>query len=181
MRRYVLNTQLLVDPGANTELKLPARKVMQLGLTRLGAPARSRGSTNDISYNLRFFPVLVTATFIRDGSEETVQGALEVKCDKTEYEALQTQQEEVTAGTNEGQSLWTPNQPINGHATTGRSSNHEGVTVIQLTPTRHRPHDTPLQQAVIGMDGLRKLHLHLNYDQLQLEIEEDNLVDDGEA
>ena len=94
---------------------------------------------------------------------------------------FQTQQEEMTAGTNEGQVFMTPNQPINSHATTGSSSNYEGVTVIQLSPTRHRPHDAPLQQAVIGIDGLRKLHLHLNCDQLQLEIEEDEWVEDEEG
>eukprot|EP00980_Cylindrotheca_fusiformis_P005998 scaffold1284_cov108-Cylindrotheca_fusiformis.AAC.12 len=103
----------------------------------------------------------------------------------------------MTAGTDEGQVLMTPNQPINRHATTGCcSNNNEGVTVIQLGPThhrpqhallqqlgptRHRPQHALLQQVVIGIDGLRKLHLHLNFDQLQLEIEEDEWVEDGQG
>jgi hypothetical protein len=36
------------------------------------------------------------------------------------------------------------------------------ITEIHLAPTRHRPSDQPLQQAVIGIDGLKKLRLHLN-------------------
>jgi hypothetical protein len=89
----------------------------------------------------------------------TVQGVLEVKCDQTEYEALQTQQEEMSAGTtDERQSLVTPNQSIK--ATTGSSSNHENVTVIQLT--RHQRHGTPLPQAAMGMDGLRNLLIAIN-------------------
>lgn len=182
MRRYSFNADVLVDSGANTELKLPARKVVQLGLLPVGRPVRTRGSTNGTAYMMHFSPVLVTATFDRGGTTETIEAYLDVKCDKNEYDhLLQTQQEELTAGTNEGQVLMTPNQPINSHATTGSSSNYEGVTVIQLSPTRHRPHDAPLQQAVIGIDGLRKLHLHLNCDQLRLEIEEDEWVEEEEG
>lgn len=181
MHRYSFSADVLVDPGANTELKLPARKVMQLELLPVGRPVRTRGSTNDTTYIMHFSPVLVTATFDRDGTAETIEAYLDVKCDKNEYDRLlQTQQEEMTAGTDEGQVLMTPNQPINNHATTGSSSNNKGVTVIQLSPTHHRPHNAPLQQAVIGIDGLRKLHLHLNC-QLQLEIEEDEWVEDEEG
>ena len=184
MRRYSFNADVLVDPGANTELKLPARKVMQLELLPVGRPVRTRGSTNDTTYIIHFSPVLVTATFDRDGTAETIEAYLDVKCDKNEYDhLLQIQQEEMemTTETDEGQVLMTPNQPMNSHATTGSSSNNEGITVIQLSPTRHRPHDAPLQQAVIGIDGLRKLHMHLNCDQLQLEIEEDEWVEDEES
>lgn len=182
MHRYYFSADVLVDPGANTELKLPARKVMQLQLLPVGRPVRTRGSTNDTSYIMHFSPVLVTATFDRDGTAETIEAYLDVKCDKNEHDRLlQTQQEEMTAGTDEGQVLMTPNQPINTHATTGSSSNSEGITVIQLSPTHHRPQNAPLQQAVIGIDGLRKLHLHLNCDQLQLEIEEDEWVEDEEG
>lgn len=182
MHRYSFNADVLVDPGANTELKLPARKVMQLELLPVGRPVRTRGSTYDTTYIMHFSPVLVTATFDRNGTADTIEAYLDVKCDKNEYDRLlQTQQAEMTAGTDEGQVMMTPNQPINSHATTGCSSNNEGVTVIQLGPTHHRPQNAPLQQAVIGIDGLRKLHLHLNCDQLQLEIEEDEWVEDEEG
>lgn len=178
MRRYVLSSEFLVDPGTNIELKLPAHKVKQLCLSPLGNPTLSRGTTDNISYNLHFFPVFVRATFNRDGVEGTVQGALDVNCDKNEYDALQSEEEEESAGANNEQhNLVTP---INLSMAMLRQV-APGIMSDHLSPTRHRPHDSPLQQAVIGMDGSRKLHLHPNCDQLQLEIEEDNLVEDEEV
>jgi hypothetical protein len=53
------DAELLVDPGANTNVKLPARKVMQLGLCPFGRPTQARGSTNATTYNMHFNPVLV--------------------------------------------------------------------------------------------------------------------------
>jgi hypothetical protein len=178
--KYTLEAELLVDPGANTGLKLPARKVVQLGLRPFGRPTQARGSTNATTYNIHFNPVLVTAIFIRNGVSETIEAYLDVKCDKNEYEALQEAGQAGMApstGTGAERSYLTPNQPINAHPS---STNQEGITVIQLSPTHHRPNGLPLQQAVIGMDGLRKLRLHLNCDQCQLEIEEDELVEDEE-
>jgi hypothetical protein len=178
--KYTLEAELLVDPGANTDLKLPARNVVQLGLRPFGRPTQARGSTNATTYNMHFNPVLVTAIFIRNGVSETIEAYLDVKCDKDEYEALQEAEQAGVApptGTGAERSYLTPNQPINAHPS---STNQEGITVIQLSPTHHRPTGLPLQQAVIGMDGLRKLRLHLNCDQRQLEIEEDELVEDEE-
>jgi hypothetical protein len=63
--RYTSNAELLVDSGANTELKLPALKVLQLGLEPFGHPSRSRGSTSNICYNMSLKPVHVKATFTR--------------------------------------------------------------------------------------------------------------------
>jgi hypothetical protein len=52
--------------------------------------------------------------------------------------------------------------------------------VVHLTPvpTKHRTNDFPLQQAVIGIDGMKKLRLHLNSELQQLEIEEDEVLDE---
>lgn len=96
-----------------------------------------------------------------------------------ECEALQAEQEEMTAHTRTNSFLTLLDQPII-VLPTASSTNHQNITMIQLTPTRHQPNDFPLQQAMIGMDGLWKLHLHLNCDQMQLEIKEAELVEDGE-
>jgi hypothetical protein len=85
---YIMDAELMVDSGANTELRLPARKVRQLGLVPRGAPIRCRGAANNVCFVMIFSPVLVLATFIRDGVHETVQADLIVKCDKDEYDAL---------------------------------------------------------------------------------------------
>eukprot|EP00980_Cylindrotheca_fusiformis_P005999 scaffold1284_cov108-Cylindrotheca_fusiformis.AAC.13 len=45
MHRYSFSADVLIDPGANTELKLPARKVMQLELLPVGRPVPTRGLT----------------------------------------------------------------------------------------------------------------------------------------
>ena len=50
--------------------------------------------------------------------------------------------------------------------------------MVHLTPTRHRPSDKPLDQAVIGIDGLKRLRLHLNCERQQLEILEEEVLDD---
>jgi hypothetical protein len=73
-----LKAELLVDPGANTDVKLPARKVMQLGLRPFGRPTQPRGSTNATTYNMHFNPVLVKAVFIRNGLSETIEAYLDV-------------------------------------------------------------------------------------------------------
>ena len=180
--QYVMEAELLVDSGANTELRLPARKVRQLGLEVRGS-LRCRGSTNDVCWVLIFSPVLVKATFIRDGVQETIQADLIVKCDKNEYDAL----EDIRPGTggNEGGDPFaTPpaHQPTMASPGAGPTPDNNDqasrITVVHLTPTKHRPHNAPLQQAVIGIDGMKKLRLHLNGDLQQLEIEEDEVLDE---
>ncbi len=180
--RYVMEAELLVDSGANTELRLPARKVRQLGL-EVRTSLRCRGSTNDVCWVLIFSPVLVKATFIRDGVQETIQADLIVKCDKNEYDAL----EDIRPGTggNEGEDPFaTPPAHQLTMASPGAGPTPDNndqasrITVVHLTPTKHRPHNAPLQQAVIGIDGMKKLRLHLNGDLQQLEIEEDEVLDE---
>jgi hypothetical protein len=116
-----MDAELLVDSGANTELRLPARMVRQLGLEIRGS-LLCRGPTNDVSRVLIFSSVLVEATFIRGGVQEKIQA--------------------------------------------------------DLSPTKHRPHDAPYQQAVTGINGMKKLRLHLNSQRQQLEIEEDEVLDE---
>jgi len=71
------------------ELKLPAHKVLQLGLTPVaGGLSRCRGSTNNICWAKHFSPVLVKAKFICNGIEEIVENYLLVKCNKAEYDNL---------------------------------------------------------------------------------------------
>jgi len=81
--QYSFIADVLVDPSANTELELPARKVMELQLVPVGRPVRTRG--HDI---MHFSPVFVTASFDRDGVTETMEAYLDVKCDKNEYDRL---------------------------------------------------------------------------------------------
>ncbi|KAG7349786.1 hypothetical protein IV203_012383 [Nitzschia inconspicua] len=181
--QYVTEAELLVDSGANTELRLPARKVRQLGLEVRGS-LRCRGSTNDVCWVLIFSPVVVKATFIRDDVKETVQADLIVKCDKNEYDAL----EDIlhgTGGNDGGDPFATPllehqltmTSPSAG-PTPDDNEQASRITVVHLTPTKHRPQNAPLQQAVIGIDGMKKLRLHLNGDLQQLEIEEDEVLDE---
>ena len=79
---------LLIDDGAMSELTLPARKVIQLGLQPVGKLTKTKGSNNqrDLVYTLAP-QVLVKGTFIRDGQSEEVEALLECKVHKTEYDA----------------------------------------------------------------------------------------------
>jgi hypothetical protein len=114
---------------------------------------------------VNFNPLLVKATFARnDGVEEIAENVLAVTCDKNEYDALvvgRAAQATLTDGNQQGEQYSTPYQesniPVANHLT-----NPDRITEIHLAPTRHRPSDQPLQQAVIGIDGLKKLRLHLN-------------------
>lgn len=172
---YIMDAELMVDSGANTELRLPARKVRQLGLVPRGAPIRCRGATNNVCFVMIFSPVLVKATFIRDGVHETVQADLIVKCDKDEYDALGDIQP-VPCENPGGEPFATPSPAAGG--TLASNDEASRITVVHLTPTKHRPNDAPLQQAVIGIDGMKKLRLHLNSELQQLEIEEDEVLDE---
>jgi predicted aspartyl protease len=175
--RYTMSAELLVDSGASTELKLPARKVLQLGLRPCGRPVACRGSTSDqVRFAQVFSPVFVQVTFTRDAVEETVEAYLSVKCDKAEYDAL------VAVGNSGGSDPFSTPAAQASAATPGPSAagNQEPITEIRLSPVKHRPIDAPLQQAVIGMDGLKKLHLHLNCEDQRLEIEEDEVLEEGE-
>ena len=173
--------ELLVDSGAQSELKLPARKVLQLGLQPFGPPNRVRGSTNHTSMVLNFSPVLVKATFDRNGVQETVENYLAVRCDKNDYDAL-------VAANAVPQVAHTGNQPQELHRCNNKATpavvttptDSVPITEIRLSPARHRPLGRPEEQAVIGIDGLKKLRLHLNCERQQLEIEEEEVLEEGE-
>jgi hypothetical protein len=175
---YTMHAELLVDSGAMTELRLPARKVLQLGLRPLGRPVFSRGTTNHVCFVMIFSPVLVKVTFNREGVEETVEAYLDVKCDKREYDDLVAAQ--PAAGLLLGDPYITPTAHV-ANSGAAPANNSEPITEVRLSPVKHRPMDYPLQQAVIGIDGLKKLRLHLNCELQQLEIEEDEVVlEDGD-
>lgn len=58
---------LMLDSGAEGELKLPGRKVIQLGLQTLGSPVRTKGSSNSQGFIWNFYPtVMVSATILRE-------------------------------------------------------------------------------------------------------------------
>jgi hypothetical protein len=143
---YIMDAELMLDSGANTELRLPARKARQLGLVPRGAPIRCRGATNNVCLVMIFSPVLVKATFIRDGVDEIVQADLIVKCDKDEYDALGEIQP-VAGGNSGGEPFATPlvHQPTMASPGTGGTpaSTDEAsrITEVHLTPTKHRPND----------------------------------------
>ena len=134
--RYTMRAELLVDSGASTELKLPSRKVLQLGLRPCGRPvACRRGSTSDqVGLAQVFSPVFVQVTFTRDAIEETVEAYLSVKCDKAEYDAL------VAVGNSGGSDQFsTPPVAQASAATPGSSAtgNREPITKIRLSPVKH--------------------------------------------
>lgn len=178
----IMEAELLVDSGASTELKLPARKIQQLGLRPRHdcRPVYSRGSTNHRRLTQLFSAVLVKATFIRDVVEEFVEADLVVKCDKEEYDNLPAIATDFGA---QGDRFTTPTPQLSTSTQSGDfgpANRFERITKVHLSPFKHRPSDTPLEQAVIGMDGLKKLRLHLNCELQQLEIEEDEVLEDGE-
>ncbi|KAL7581174.1 hypothetical protein ACA910_005963 [Epithemia clementina (nom. ined.)] len=182
-RSYTMATELLVNSGAQSELKLPARKVVQLGLRQVGNPLRTTGSTNHSGMVLNFEPVLVTASFDRNGVQEIVENYLAVRCDKKEYDDYVAANATV-AGESSQQGLSTPLQGAAVATTTTATSTPTLTTTanvaisIQLSPAKHRP--SPRQEAVIGIDGLKKLRLHLNCELQQLEIEEEEVLDPEE-
>ena len=156
--------------------------VRQLGL-EIRSNLLCRGSTNDVSRRVLIFsPVLVEVTFIRGSVQEKLQADLSVQCDQREYYAAEANSQPGPAENGGGDTLDTPPAPqltITG-ATPGNHDETSHITVVDLSPTKHRPHDAPYQQqqAVIGLDGMKKLHLHLNRDRQQLEMEQDEVLDE---
>ena len=70
--------------------------------------------------------------------------------------------------------LFTSNHSSSAHAT---APHDEGIMVIQASPSHRRPMNAHPQQAVMGRDGLLKLHLHL-ITEMQLDVQEDELTED---
>ena len=131
--RYVMEAELLVDSGANTELKLPARMVRQLGLETRGS-LHCRGSTNDVRTVLIFSPVFVQVTFIRGGVQEKIEADLSVQCDQLEYEAEASSQP-GPAENGGGDTLDTPQapQPTITGATPGNNAETSRIPVVDLS------------------------------------------------
>jgi hypothetical protein len=120
----------------------------------------------------------VKATFNRNGVQHTVENYLAVRCDKNDYDAL-------VAANAVPQVAHTGNQPTPVQQQSNTTivttpTDSVPITEIRLSPAHHRPLDRPEEQAVIGMDGLKKLRLHLNCERQQLEIEEAEVFDPDE-
>jgi len=175
-----VEAELLVDSGAQSELKLPARKVVELGLQKTGQETsvmgRVMGTTNHTGTVLAFWPVLVTATFDRNGVEEERSAMLNVRCTKSDYEDLAAAADAPLAAAAGNQT--SPVQtPTSASVTTTPTESGGHITVVRLTLVKHRPNDRRDEQAVLGMDALKKMGLHLNPEQQQLEIEEEEMLD----
>jgi predicted aspartyl protease len=176
----MMPAELMVDAGARSELKLPGRKVVQLGLMPIRGLRRVRGSTNHFGEVSNFAGVIVSATFDRDGSSETVEAYLTVHANTQEYEeALANGTDQQAASTPQRPPLETTGEPPRQRRRTegSPSSGSTGVTEIRLSPVTHRPRDKPDEHAVIGIEGLKNLRLHINCERQQLEIEEEELLD----
>ena len=68
---------------------------------------------------------------------------------------------------------------------TVNSNTHEAsisnpIREIFFSPVCHRPNSALLEQVVIGMNGLKKLGVHLNFELQQPEIEEEEVLDNNE-
>ena len=60
-----------------------------------------------------------------------------------------------------------------GKKKSGTESEDRNKTV-ELPSVRHRPKDKPNEQTVIGMQGVKKLRMHLDGELLRLKIEEES-------
>lgn len=167
---------VMCDTGAQNELTLPARKIVQLGL-RPYTTYQAKGSTNDVKQSCLFEPtVKVTMRFRRDGEEvESRTALLVVSCHKKEYDSelatfvssssgkpVLNTRGSVTAGSKRKLS-----------EVTDTSSRVEPLKAVKLSPVAHRPPHQPDQRVVLGTTGMRKFHVHANIDKSSLEIEEE--------
>mmetsp|Transcript_23951 Transcript_23951/g.28971 ORF Transcript_23951/g.28971 Transcript_23951/m.28971 type:complete len:332 (-) Transcript_23951:285-1280(-) len=189
----ILPAELLIDSGARSELKLPGRKVVQLGLRQLGQSKKVRGSTNHSAEVINFTSVTVSASFFRNGSEEKVEASLAVRADKAEYVAAKAEYDAICAErvraqkaaalrtTDENSQRFYTDPPCRKRKRPSLSSSPpplENIKEIKLSPVQHRPAGRPDEQAVLGIEGMKKLGLHLNSEEQQLEIEEEeNMLD----
>lgn len=191
IRRMEMNVsmpaELMVDTGAEGELKLPGRKVVQLQLQIVGKPVRTKVSSNAQGSILNFYPpVMVSAKFFRkdengETKEEVLEALLSVRAEKSDYEdALKAHAE-----ANESQSSMpcTPGSELPswlGPTTLTTPGGTAGIPcgVVQLSPVRHRPLGKAHEQATLGISGLAKLRMHVNAEKNQLKIEEEEFIED---
>ena len=98
----------------------------------------------------------------------------EALANDTDQQAVSTQQRPLLETTGEPPLERTGEPPRQRRRTEGSSSSGStGVTEIRLSPVRHIPRDKPDEQAVFGIEGLKKLRQHINGELQQLEIEEE--------
>ena len=183
----VMPADLMIDSGAQGELRLPGRKVVQLGLQQTGPPVQTKGSIPGRGAIVRFFPqVWVSATFRREGPDgetikEEVKELLQVSADHSDYQnALQSHQDaEEATRRNMFHTPASNSPPWLGNVTTPTTpATQAHIETVKLSPVRHRSLDSPDDQAFIGFAGLQKLRMHVNAEKRQLEIEEETYVED---
>lgn len=172
-----MSADLMVYSGAESELKLPGRKVAQLGLRQVGGPVPIIGTTNHVGMVLNFFPVLVSATFYRDGTEEIIEAYLTVRTNKDEYEQAKVEHQQSQQSAQSPTVALEPGGEEEPPSKKSRTESEERITTLELSPVRHSPKDKPNEQAIIGIRGLRKLRMHLNGELQRLEIEEETALD----
>jgi hypothetical protein len=184
----VMPASLLIDTGAEHELKLPGRKVVQLGIRQWGLPIRTKGGIPGQGLVVKFHPnVVVSATFQRQGPNgETIQveikELLQVSADYSDYlEALKLYQDaEKSTLKNVPRTPETSSPPWFPDDTTPATptAHSPKIEIVNLSPVLHRPLNKPNETAVLGCAGLRKLRMHVNAEKRQLEIEEETYWED---
>jgi hypothetical protein len=164
----------LCDSGAYSELSLPARKIVHLGLKPYGHALFIKGSTNQIKSIIQFAPaVSVTLKFLREGEETLVEriSLLVASCNKDEYEEEMRKNTTATATT-------VSNKRKSSEISNSSSSSADKVKFVKLSPVSHRPPSSPNDRVVLGQKGLHQLFVHANFSNSVLEIEEEIVYDE---
>ena len=173
----------MCNGGACSEITLPAKKIIELGLTPLRGKVTSKGSKNDVKISLRFKPaVVVTLRFQRGPGEpfEERSENLTASCHEEEYQReLLNFQGGVEAVTSTLCKRVLEKEPesIRASASSIDSGSKFEPVRVQLSPVSHRLPENLDMRVVLGHLGLEKLHVHANFATRVLEIEEEpNLV-----
>jgi len=166
----ILPAELMMDSGAETKLRLPGCKVVQLRLVQSGY-VTMRGSTNHCVCALNFSLVRVITAFICDSVKEVTSTFLDVHANQQDYiHAVQHQAQKQNDTPPPRTSMVAVNPNLLDDSSTL-------IQVIHLSPVKHRPMDKPNNQVVIGVRGLAKLQMHINSEKQQLEIVEEEVLD----
>jgi len=163
---------LLCDSGAQSELTLPARKIIQLGLTIL-KEGRVKSSTNQSKANLYFEPAVKVQIYFRRDNEviEEKVALCTVSCLKDEYDAecakksIEPTTTEVEATTSDRLSIQS-SAPVAEHIK------------VKLSPAQHRTSTDRDSRVVLGTIALRALSLNANFETNELEIREELIYDE---
>lgn len=175
---------ILCDGGAEGDcVTLPARKILQLGLTPVprasGGVFITKSSNNTRSTKLIFAPqVTVRIQFTRPNSEQVEDRAVlaNVTCSEDDWNAVNAFASPVLETTSPivEPSSPVPPIPLGPHV----------VAAIQLSPIRHRmhgediPEDRTDEACAVGEGLLQKLGAHFNHVLHILEIEEEVIEED---